>query len=199
MFHYPIPHHPAVQKRTPPFVWGNGLFTSAELDKINAYAETLPAKQVQVGERTLTYKPQINRLIVRHLPPNGETLWIYQKISLMVSLLNSQHYKYDLTGFDEPLYHVTYLADDQGHYDWHIDKNGDNQPTRKLSITFQMTDPAAYDGGNLEINAYGSIDVCPRDRGKLILFPSYEVHRVTPVTRGTRSALVAWIVGPPFR
>jgi len=199
MFHYPIPHHPAVlKKRTPPYVWGKGLFTDAELDKINAYALKLPPKQVRVGE-ALTYKPKINRSIVRHLMPSADTMWIYQKITLMMSLLNSQHYKYDITGFDEPLYHVTYLADDQGHYDWHIDTNIDNQPTRKLSITFQMSDPATYDGGNLEINAYGPIEVCPRDRGKLILFPSYEVHRVTPVTRGIRSALVAWSVGPPFR
>jgi len=198
MFHYPIPPHPAVQKRTPPYVWGNGLFSDAELDKINAYALGLPAKQVQVGF-PLAYKPNLNRSTVRHLVPNGDTMWIYQKISLMVSLLNSQHYKYDITGFDEPLYHVTYKAEDEGHYTWHVDRNGDGKPARKLSITFQMTDPATYDGGNLEINAYGSIDVCPRERGKLILFPSYEVHRVTPVTRGTRSALVAWSVGPAFR
>jgi PKHD-type hydroxylase len=198
MFHYPIPPRPAVQKRTPPYVWGNGLFSDAELDRINAYATSLPAKPVQVGI-PLAYKPKLNRSVVRHLLPNGDTMWIYQKISLMVSLLNSQHYKYDITGFDEPLYHVTYDAGDEGHYAWHIDKSGDGMPTRKLSITFQMTDPAAYDGGNLEINAYGSIDPCPRERGKLILFPSYEVHRVTPVTRGTRSALVAWSVGPPFR
>lgn len=39
----------------------------------------------------------------------------------------------------------------------------------------------------------------PRDKGKLILLPSRTLHRVTPVTRGRRSALVAWIVGPPWR
>ncbi len=197
-FHYPIPHHPPVQKRTPPFVWGQALFKDAELDKINAYAATLPPKQVKVG-RKLSYKPEINRSAVRHLMPSADTMWIYQKISLMVSLLNSQHYKYDITGFDEPLYHVTYSGDDQGHYDWHTDVGVDGEPTRKLSITFQMSDPADYDGGNLEINAYGVADPCPRERGKLILFPSYEIHRVTAVTRGTRSALVAWVVGPPFR
>jgi PKHD-type hydroxylase len=198
MFHYPIPPRPPVQKRTPPFVWGQGIFTEPELDKINAYAATLPAKPVKVGV-TAMVKPNLNRSIVRWLQPSSDTLWIYQKITMMVSLLNSQHFKYDITGFDEPLYHVTYLGDDQGHYDWHVDRNGEGQLARKLSITFQMTDPAAYDGGDLEINAYGAIDKCPRERGKLILFPSYEVHRVTPVTRGTRSALVAWVAGPPFR
>jgi Uncharacterized iron-regulated protein len=62
-----------------------------------------------------------------------------------------------------------------------------------------MSDPAAYDGSDLEMNATGRPEMLPRERGKLILFPSYQLHRVTPVTRGKRSALVAWIGGPPFR
>ena len=31
------------------------------------------------------------------------------------------------------------------------------------------------------------------------VFPSYVVHRVTPVTRGTRRSLVVWANGPGFR
>lgn len=33
----------------------------------------------------------------------------------------------------------------------------------------------------------------------LTAFPSYTMHRVTPVTRGVRKALVAWVNGPDFR
>jgi PKHD-type hydroxylase len=195
MFHFPIPPRPPAHDPLPNFVWGAGLFTPAELDKINAYAESLPSERVVVG-RDLTYKPEANRSIVRSLPPSNETMWIYQRITNMVSSLNAQHFQFKITGLDEPLYHVTYEAEEQGHYTWHTDVGS---TTRKLSITFQMTDPDAYDGGDLEMNAFGSVDKCPRERGKLILFPSYHVHRVTPVTRGKRSALVAWIVGPPFR
>jgi hypothetical protein len=30
-------------------------------------------------------------------------------------------------------------------------------------------------------------------------FPSYMVHRVTPITSGTRKAIVAWVTGPGFK
>ena len=36
-------------------------------------------------------------------------------------------------------------------------------------------------------------------RGTLVAFPSYVMHRVTPVTSGTRKSLVAWVAGPKFR
>jgi PKHD-type hydroxylase len=35
-----------------------------------------------------------------------------------------------------------------------------------------------------------------RTRGAFIAFPNFLLHRVTPVTRGTRWSLVAWIMGP---
>jgi hypothetical protein len=44
------------------------------------------------------------------------------------------------------------------------------------------------------IEAYG-----PRERGTVIAFPSCVLHRVTPITAGTRKSLVVWITGPKFR
>jgi PKHD-type hydroxylase len=198
MFHFPIPVRPPVLPKPPSWVWASGLFTEQELDGIAMLAEKLPAQPVRVG-KNLQYRPESNRSITRWLAPSSETMWIYQKITTAIAMLNAQHYRFDISGLDEPLYYVTYLGDDQGHYDWHADLAHDEEPVRKLSITFQMTDPARYDGGTLEINADGKPEQLPRERGKLILFPSYHLHRVTPVTRGKRSALVAWIGGPPFR
>ena len=53
-------------------------------------------------------------------------------------------------------------------------------------------------GGELQFNA-GNIGIAPKDRGDAIAFPAYVVHRVTPVTAGTRKAIVAWVTGPRFR
>ena len=94
---------------------------------------------------------------------------------------------------------MTYDASVEGHYHWHFDGNAAGKPARKLSITFQMTDGTAYEGGDLEFNRTGEPTKAPRERGTFIMFPSYILHRVTPVTRGTRQALVGWCVGPPFR
>ena len=40
---------------------------------------------------------------------------------------------------------------------------------------------------------------CFRDKGAVVVFPSWVRHRVTPVTRGTRYSAVAWFNGPPLR
>ncbi len=198
MFHFPIPPRPPIFPKPPPWVWASGVFSEQEMDAINALAEKLPAKQVRVG-KDLQVRPETNRSLTRWLMPSNETAWIYQKITTAVAMLNATHFRFEISGMDEPLYHVTYLGDDQGHYAWHADLGHDAEATRKLSITFQMSNPADYDGGDLEMNATGRPESLPRERGKLILFPSYQLHRVTPVTRGKRCALVAWIGGPPFR
>jgi PKHD-type hydroxylase len=38
-----------------------------------------------------------------------------------------------------------------------------------------------------------------REKGSVIVFPSFIWHRVTPVTAGTRYSLVNWNLGFPFR
>ena len=38
-----------------------------------------------------------------------------------------------------------------------------------------------------------------KDQGTLILFPSYVLHEIKPVTKGERNSLVTWITGKPFK
>lgn len=62
-----------------------------------------------------------------------------------------------------------------------------------LSATIFLSDPADYDGGELVIeDSYGSHSV-KLDAGDLILYPSTSLHRVEPVTRGSRLASFFWI------
>jgi len=61
----------------------------------------------------------------------------------------------------------------------------------------QLSDPYEYEGGELQINT-GQILVPEKDKGTVIIFPSYLLHRVTPVTKGTRRSLVLSIKDPAF-
>ncbi len=198
MFHFPVPARPPIRPNMPSFVYGEGVYSLEEIDRINQIADAEPAKRVVVG-KDLTYKPEGNRSHLRRVNPTRENHWIYQKLIDAISVLNANTYQFDITGTDEPLYHVTYEGSEQGHYAWHTDVGNDKQAQRKLSITFQMSDPGEYEGGDLEFNGTGRVETAPKKKGQLILFPSYVLHRVTPVTKGTRRAMVAWIVGPPFR
>jgi PKHD-type hydroxylase len=38
-----------------------------------------------------------------------------------------------------------------------------------------------------------------KQKGLVAAFPSYVLHRVTPVTRGIRKTLVVWLTGPRFK
>jgi PKHD-type hydroxylase len=62
-----------------------------------------------------------------------------------------------------------------------------------LSFTLFLSDPATYEGGALEIED----NFAPREvrlaAGDLVLYPSTTLHRVTPVTRGERLAVVGWV------
>jgi PKHD-type hydroxylase len=62
-----------------------------------------------------------------------------------------------------------------------------------------LSDPSEYDGGDLEIFTGTESVALEKKKGIIHAFPSYVMHRVTPVTRGTRRTLVVWIAGPKFR
>ena len=76
---------------------------------------------------------------------------------------------------------------------------------RKLSVTINLNPGEDYDGGNLKFD-FGphsherfSEVTQARVQGSVIVFPSFQYHCVTPVTRGTRYSLVLWSLGAPFK
>lgn len=123
--------------------------------------------------------------------------WAYRKLTDICVNLNERFFDFDLWGFSEGLQFTEYKAP-SGKYDSHIDKilNG---PIRKLSVVVQLTDPKKYKGCDLELLTSDNPISISRERGYLVLFPSYTLHRVTPIEKGTRHSLVGWITGKPFK
>ena len=66
------------------------------------------------------------------------------------------------------------------------------------SIVVQLTDPSEYEGGDLEILTTENPFWAAKEKGSCILFPSFCLHKVHPVTKGLRNSLVLWVSGPPF-
>jgi len=91
----------------------------------------------------------------------------------------------------------------QGRYTLFPDYVG---KVRKISMTLNLSTENSYEGGNLKFD-FGPhssgerFKVCEeiRPQGSMIVFPSYEYHCVTPVTKGTRYSLVLWSLGAPFK
>ena len=62
-----------------------------------------------------------------------------------------------------------------------------------LSCTLFLEPPEEYDGGELIIHSLFGERRVKLDAGDLVLYPASSVHRVTPVTRGARTACFFWL------
>jgi PKHD-type hydroxylase len=62
-----------------------------------------------------------------------------------------------------------------------------------LSCTLFLTDPADYEGGELEIEGSFGMASFRLPAGHALLYPSTSLHRVTPVTAGTRISCFFWL------
>lgn len=127
----------------------------------------------------------------------GEMDWVFRKLTDICLNLNDRFFGFDLWGFGEGLQFTEYNAPG-GKYNYHLDRCFD-KPVRKLSLVVQLTDPKKYEEGNLELLLSDEPTKINREKGYLVLFPSYILHRVTPIKKGTRHSLVGWITGKPFR
>jgi len=62
-----------------------------------------------------------------------------------------------------------------------------------LSATVFLESPASYDGGELVIEDQFGPQTVKLPAGHMILYPASSLHRVTPVTRGVRTASFFWL------
>ena len=125
--------------------------------------------------------------------------WVFRRVTDMTLSLNERFFKFDLFGINEGFQFTNYEAP-SGKYGKHVDR-AVNMSVRKLSISIQLTNPEEYEGGELKLY-YGDDEeaiVMDKTQGTLIMFPSYVLHEVMPVTKGERNSLVTWVTGKQFK
>jgi PKHD-type hydroxylase len=123
--------------------------------------------------------------------------WVIERISSYVYKINKDFFNFDIYGLTEDIQFTEY-GPKGDHYKQHMDKVLYGV-SRKLSIVVQLTDPKDYKGGELQLFEGGDPIVITKQQGMVTLFPSYMLHQVTPVTKGMRHTLVAWIGGKNFK
>jgi predicted 2-oxoglutarate/Fe(II)-dependent dioxygenase YbiX len=111
-------------------------------------------------------------------------------------LINNGQWNYEVLG----KYEVQFMKYEvNGHYDWHIDIGSNRHSNRKLSFVIPLSHPTEYEGGELIIKSSFKETSMPLEQGKIIIFPSFMLHKVTPVTKGTRYIIAGWLNGTkPF-
>lgn len=195
---------PYAQSAEPYVIWENG-FNQQELDWLQQLAKNANSPGITSGNPSAEELKKLRRSSVSWIDNNSENNWVFKKLAFIVSSLNAQFYRFDLTGFGEPIQLANYVHSELGMYGWHQDygvsgwPGGEISISRKLSLVLQLTDPSQYEGGNLQILNNEHPLTIKKQRGLISVFPSYQLHQVTPVTQGSRQSLVAWISGPAFK
>ena len=109
---------------------------------------------------------------------------------------NQQAWKFDVTHSNQ----TDYLRyDEHGHYKAHVDTflNPNEKECRKLTVLMFLNDD--FEGGRLFLQNGHEKIYPPQGPGTCLVFPSFMLHGVEPVTKGVRRSIVTWLVGPWFK
>ncbi|HEX6374756.1 MAG TPA: 2OG-Fe(II) oxygenase [Allosphingosinicella sp.] len=120
-----------------------------------------------------------------------QTAWIYDRLDRLFAEAGAA-FGLAVGPVTEPLQILRY--GEGGHFQtWHSDAGYDARGGNRLvSVSVELSPLGDHQGGDLEIvpDTIGRVRTLPR--GGARFFPSKALHRVTPVTRGVRHALVIW-------
>ena len=178
-------------------------FTPEELDDINEMIIPIPYVAATIANNTgqkemrkyrksnikwISATDDFNNSFHRHH-------WLYDRLMECITEANDVMWNFDLHGLTDSIQYTEYDGTEEGFYGWHVDIGPRELALRKVSLVVQLSDPSEYEGGELHLKTGSGETTTPNMRGTVIVFPSYLLHRVTPVTSGLRKSLVLWAGG----
>ena len=170
------------------FLWRQNMVTSVN--------EMQDIRKCRRQEILLRYEPWLASMITHHC--NEANLeWGFDTIAPRQA---------ELLTYDEEGDKYDWHVDTQMIYDFHADPFGVAGVTRKISIIWQLSDGDEYEGGDFQMtNNFAETNILEgweedlRKKGTVVAFPSFMMHRITPVTSGSRRSMVSWTNGPVWR
>jgi PKHD-type hydroxylase len=179
------------------FVKADDVFTKEECEEIinmnNGVFEDSKTNQPD-EEQT----PDIRVSSHAWINPSLNNTWLFQRIENVVRGMNEDYFRFELSGFAEPFQLTKYTKG--GKYRLHMDTGGEPLIPRKLSAVVLLSDPDDFEGGDLQILcSHDNYQKAEKKQGSIIVFPSFLLHEVLEVTKGTRYSLISWVGGPSFK
>lgn len=122
---------------------------------------------------------------------------VHQQLKLVVQKALKRNTLFQLAVRPKILHSLLFSRYEVGmFYGPHVDNAlmGEGKRFRAdVSWTLFLSDPATYGGGELILES-GPDEPCFKlAAGSLVVYPSLTLHRVTPVTEGSRYAAVGWV------
>ena len=172
-------------------IFKNHITDSFCQNLINTYSQdSIKKEPAYIGDNNLDKNIRdVERVI---LQPN-----VGISATLAATGLNANNYwwKYNVTHTNQSEF-LIYKQD--GRYYPHVDTiHKHSNETRKLTVLAFLNDD--YKGGKFYIQTTHKKFYPPQEKGTIIVFPSYMLHGVEPVTEGVRYSCVTWLEGPYFK
>lgn len=175
------------------YCWLPDGFSDEELMWLNNLKNLYPYDRSSVDPSMATEKRKSR---IRYIPHDDRSSWVFDKLKQFIIDSNKTAWNFDLYSIIDSLQHSEYLEGD--FCNLHMDI-GPGTNHRKISVIVQLSDPSEYDGGDLEVWSEGKFEILSKEKGCAFLFPSFILHRVTPITRGMRKSLVIYAGGGSYK
>ena len=178
-------------------------FSGEEIDRMNSLFSRDELRQADMIGRSVDETTRISK--VKFYYPGEDTGWMFDRLNEVIDLNNQVSWNFDLNGY-ESFQYTEYHASEGGKYEFHADIDYSDRravtdpSTRKLSLTLVLNEPGVdYEGGEFQIMIGKDPVTLTQTKSMVLLFPSWVLHRITPVTKGVRKSLVVWVTGPKFK
>ena len=171
-----------------------GALTDAQCDAAIALADVGRTARGPVYGGAGYHVDPIVRDVQSTLVARADARWLFERLDALFAAA-AVPFGLPVGPIGEEIQVLRY--DEGGHFrTWHSDAGLDGVERRRISMSVELSERGDYEGGELEVvpDLVGRARTLPR--GSAQLFPSRALHRVTPVVRGTRWALVAWTGAP---
>lgn len=193
---------------TLPWVYVDSFFTEQEIDLITFICKEYDlVKSKTVNSEINPHDNNFSQRISNNcfIFKNDKTSWFFEKVNRAFEAVNNTFYNFDLYGYSSFQY-AEYSSSDGGKYDAHMDlimsedKPSNLLDTRKLSMSLLLSEPNEdFTGGNFFIHENANPTNIDLYKGRMVFFPSFMLHGVSPVTSGVRKSIVIWADGPKFK
>lgn len=109
--------------------------------------------------------------------------------------VNNKFWQYNITHSNQAEF---LMYDVNGKYESHVDTfHCHSNETRKLTVLAFLNDD--FEGGKFFIQQSSEKFYPYQSKGTVLIFPSFMMHGVEPVTKGIRYSVVTWMAGPYFK
>lgn len=189
--------YPVLPNTLSVYISGERVFTDAECDDIVkiGYSKKMDYQQTTAK---IVNKKAFNSKVCSIEPEDEGIDFVYKKLRGLVAYYNSIIWNYNIYDFGEPIKFTEYNEFEQSSTGIHCDLGDDITLYRKLTVVVQLTDEESYKGGDLMVQQENKLIGVSKMRGTVIIFPSFLMHCVKPVTKGIRNSIVLFVYGPPF-